>query len=48
MKPSLVLTDHWLVKVKYAPCDAPYIGSSWWTWPLYLLKRDALIDEVEK
>ena len=27
VKPSAVPSDHWLVKVKYAPCDAPFIGN---------------------
>ena len=48
MKPSSVPTDHWLVKVKYAPRDAPYIGNGRWTWPLYLLERDALMEKVEE
>ena len=29
---SPVPTDHWLVSVKFAPCDAPYIGNGRWTW----------------
>lgn len=32
--PSAILTDHWLVTVKYAPQNAPYIGKGRWTWPL--------------
>ena len=48
MKPSSVPTDHWLVKVKYAPHDAPYIGNGRWTWLLYLLERDALMEKVEE
>ena len=47
-KPSSVPTDHWLVKVKFAPRDAPYIGSGRWTWPLYLLEKENLMKKVEE
>ena len=33
IKPSGVPTDHWLVKVKFAPSDAPFIGNGHWSWP---------------
>lgn len=48
IKPSAVPTDHWLVKVKYAPSDAPHIGKGQWTWPLYLLKKEDLMKKVEQ
>ena len=41
--PSLVPTDHWLVKVKYAPLDAPFIGKGRWTWPLHSLNNERLL-----
>lgn len=47
-KPSAVPTDHWLVKVKFAPHDAPFIGSRRWTWPIYLLEKNTLMSKVEE
>jgi ribonuclease HI/exonuclease III len=47
IKPSAVPTDHWLVRVKYAPKDAPLIGSGRWTWPLHQLQNKKLLDLVE-
>ena len=47
-RPSAVPTDHWMVKVKYAPRDAPFIGNGRWTWPLYLLNNEALMREVDE
>ena len=47
-KPSAVPTDHWLVKVKFAPHDAPFIGNGRWTWPIYLLEKDTLMSKVEE
>ena len=46
IKPSGVPTDHWLVKVKFAPRDAPYIGNGRWTWPLYMLENKDLMNKV--
>ena len=37
--PSPIPTDHWLVKVKYAPKDAPKIGKGRWTLPLHLINN---------
>ena len=48
IKPSAVPTDHWLVKVKYAPRDAPHIGKGRWTCPLYLLEKEDLMKRVEQ
>jgi hypothetical protein len=45
---SLVLTDHWLVKVKYAPFNAPFIGKGWWTWPLHSLNNEHLLNAVSE
>ena len=47
-KPSGVPTDHWLVKVKYAPRDAPFIGNGRWTWPLYMLGNETLMRKVDQ
>ena len=48
IKPSAVPTDHWLVKVKFAPHDAPFIGKGRWTWPLYLLEKETLMKKIEE
>lgn len=48
IKPSAVPTDHWLVKVRYAPSDAPFIGNGHWTWPLYTLEHDTLLNKVDQ
>ena len=48
MKLSAVPTDHWLVKVKYSPCDTPQIRSGRWSWPLYLLENKSVMVNVEK
>ena len=48
IKQSPIPTDHWMVKVKYAPKDAPYIGKGRWTWPLHLLGNDNLLDVVSE
>jgi hypothetical protein len=36
--------DHWMVSVKFAPKDAPLIGSGRWTWPLSSIKNETLIN----
>lgn len=46
--PSPVTTDHWLVKVKYAPKDCPYVGPGRWSLPLYSLENENLLCELEK
>ena len=48
LEPSLVPTDHWLVKVKYAPLDAPLIGKGRWTWPLHSLSNPHLLEAVSE
>jgi hypothetical protein len=44
----VVLINHWLIKVKYTLHDAPFIGKGRWTWPLYLLENDHLMDKVSQ
>ena len=46
--PSAVPTDHWMVTVKFAPKNAPYIGKGRWTWPLNVLKDNQIMEWVEK
>ena len=48
LEPSLVPTDHWLVKVKYAPLDAPFIGKGRWTWPLHSLNNARLLEALSE
>ena len=48
IEPSLVPTDHWLAKVKYAPLDAPFIGKGRWTWPLHSLNNVHLLEAVSE
>jgi hypothetical protein len=48
MKPSAVPTDHWMVQVKCAPKEAPYIGKGRWTWPLHLIDNEALLHKIEE
>lgn len=38
--------DHWLVSVKFAPKDAPLIGSERWTWPLDALNDEPLMEKI--
>ena len=45
---SSIPTDHWLVTVKYAPQDAPYLGKGRWTWPLNVLRDKKIMDDVIK
>ena len=46
MCPTSTPTDHWLVKVKYAPRDAPHIGHGRWTWPIASLLNNKLMTKV--
>jgi hypothetical protein len=41
-----VPTDHWIVLVKYALKDSPYIGKGRWTWYLPSLQNQTLVDKV--
>jgi len=43
-----VLTDHWLVSMKYAPIETLTIGKGRWTWLLSSLKDQALLEKLEK
>jgi len=42
------LLFHWLVKVRYAPNDAPFIGKGRWTWPLHALNNERLLEAVSE
>ena len=44
--PSPVLTDHWLIAVKYAPKEAPQIGKGRWTLPIHLLRNEKFLRET--
>ena len=46
--PSSIPTDHWLVSVKYAPKDSPYIGKGRWTWPLNILRDKKIMKQIEE
>ena len=46
--PSSVPTDHWLVTVKYAPKNTPFIGKGRWTWPLNALSDKKIMEWVVK
>ena len=48
LEPSIVPTDHWLVKVKYAPLDTPFIGKGWWMWPLHSLNNKHLLEALNE
>ena len=41
-----VPTDHWMVSVKYAPAQAPFIGNGRWTMQLPELKNEKLLDRL--
>lgn len=41
-----VPTDHWMVSVKYAPAQAPFIGNGRWTMQIPELENDTLIDRL--
>ena len=44
--PSTVKTDHWLVTVKYAPKNAPYIGSGRWTMPVKATENAKILEKI--
>ena len=46
MCPTSTPTDHWLVKTKYAPRNAPHIGHGRWTWPTASLQNDKLMTRI--
>jgi hypothetical protein len=46
MAPTSVLTDHWIVSVKYTPKDAPHIRKGRWTWYLNSLQDGPLVDNI--
>ena len=41
-----VPTDHWMVSVKYAPLQAPFIGTGRWTMQLPELKNEELLERL--
>ncbi|KAH9026276.1 Endonuclease/exonuclease/phosphatase [Lactarius deliciosus] len=43
-----VPTDHWLVSVRYAPTNAPYIGLGRWTVQTSELKNEDMMDPIVK
>ena len=43
---TAVPTDHWLISVKYAPSDAPYIGNGRWSLNILALRNKKLIAEL--
>lgn len=46
IKETAVPTDHLMISVRYAPREAPYIGTGRWTAPLHLLKNEKLIEKI--
>ncbi|KAH9176242.1 Endonuclease/exonuclease/phosphatase, partial [Lactarius sanguifluus] len=45
--PSSVPTDHWLVTVRYALKNSPYIGKGRWTTPLQILNDKTTMNHIE-
>ena len=45
---SGVPMDHDLITIYFSPNDALQIGPGCWTWPLYLINKTELINEVIK
>ena len=43
---TAVPTDHWLVSVKYAPTNAPYVGSGRWTMQIPALNNITLMEKI--
>jgi hypothetical protein len=48
MAPSTVPTDHWMVSLRYAPKDTPYIGTGRWTMPIKATKDRKIIDKIKE
>jgi hypothetical protein len=48
IKASTIPTDHWMISVRIAPTDAPYIGKGQWTWPITAINDRKLMTEIEK
>jgi len=46
IKETAVPTDHSMVTVRYAPKDAPFIGTGRWTAPLHTLKDEKLMKRI--
>ena len=47
IRQTSVPTDHWMVAMKYAPKEAPYIGKGRWTWQLTELKNEELMEKIK-
>ena len=47
LKQMSVPMDHWMVQVKYAPAQAPFIGKEHWTWQLPELKNVELMEKIQ-
>lgn len=43
---TAVLTNHWMVSVRYAPSQAPFIGTGRWTMQIPELKKKELINRI--
>ena len=41
-----VLTDHWMVLIKYAPADTPYVGKGRWSWQIPSLEDKKLMEQI--
>ena len=47
LKQTSVPMDHWMVQVKYAPTQVPFIGKGRWTWQLPELKNVELMESIQ-
>jgi hypothetical protein len=48
MSPSTVKTDHWLVSLRYAPKNTPYVGKGRWTMPIAATKNEKIMEAVRE
>ena len=48
IKETAIPSDHSMVTVRYAPKDAPYIGTGRWTLPLHLLNNEDMLEKIAK
>jgi hypothetical protein len=44
--PAITCTDHWMVMVKFAPKDAPFVRKGRWSWPRASLEDKKLISKI--
>ena len=47
LKQTSVPTDHWMVQVKYAPTQVPFIGKGCWTWQIPEPKNVELMENIQ-